>query len=331
MLTRRENMVEVIKGGKPDRFVKQFEALALIKGAPLISPRPVKGGEPVANAWGVYHTYPEGQPGVFPVHTPECIVVKDIEHWRDYVKAPSYQFSDAEWEPFVAQAEAIDRKDQFVTAFFAPGIFEQCHHLNSIERFMIYLYEYPEEIHELIKYLVEYEIEMAEAWFDHVHPDAVFHHDDWGTQISTFISPEMFAEFYLDAYKEVYGYYRERGAELIVHHSDSYAATLIPYMIEMGIDVWQGAMTVNNIPECIKKYGPQLTFMGDIDSGVVDRATWTPERIENEVRRACLECGPLYFIPGASQGGTGSTFPGVYDCINEKIDQMTQELHYMFE
>ena len=30
------------------------------------------------------------------------------------------------------------------------------------------------------------------------------------------------------------------GVDVIVHHSDSYAATLVPYMIEMGIDVWQG-------------------------------------------------------------------------------------------
>ena len=32
----------------------------------------------------------------------------------------------------------------------------------------------------------------------------------------------------------------------LVHHSDSYAATLVPSMIEMGIDVWQGCMETNN-------------------------------------------------------------------------------------
>ena len=25
-----------------------------------------------------------------------------------------------------------------------------------------------------------------------------------------------------------------------MHHSDSYAANLVPFMIEMGIDIWQG-------------------------------------------------------------------------------------------
>ena len=53
----------------------------------------------------------------------------------------------------------------------------------------------------------------------------------------------MFEEFLLPAYKDIYGCYKENGVELIVHHSDSYAATLVPYMIEMGIDIWQGVMT----------------------------------------------------------------------------------------
>ena len=51
---------------------------------------------------------------------------------------------------------------------------------------------------------------------------------------------DMFREYYLDAYKKVYGYYKDHGVQLIVHHSDSYAANLVPSMIEMGIDIWQG-------------------------------------------------------------------------------------------
>ncbi len=55
-----------------------------------------------------------------------------------------------------------------------------------------------------------------------------------------------------------------------MHHSDSYAATLVPYMIEMGVDIWQGVMTTNNVPELMKKYGGQISFMGGIDSAKVD-------------------------------------------------------------
>src|SRR5665647_1426574 len=107
-------------------------------------------------------------------------------------------------------------------------------------------YEEPEAMHELIDYITDYELEYANQVIKHIQPDALFHHDDWGSQISSFISPEMFEEFILPAYKEVYKFYKDNGVEVVVHHSDSYGANLVPSMIEMGIDVWQGCISTNN-------------------------------------------------------------------------------------
>lgn len=89
MLTPKQNMLEVIRGGNPDRFVNQYEAVQLLFhpfmfASPLLQP----GKENVKNAWGVTNTFPKGVPGAFPVHTPDKIVVQDIENWRDYVHAP---------------------------------------------------------------------------------------------------------------------------------------------------------------------------------------------------------------------------------------------------
>jgi hypothetical protein len=65
--------------------------------------------------------------------------------------------------------------------------------------------------------------------------------------------------------------------ELVVHHSDGYAATLVPAMIEMGIDVWQGCFSTNDIPDLIKKYGGKISFMGGIENHLVDFEGWTEE------------------------------------------------------
>ena len=35
MLTKRQNLMETIKGGKPDRFVNQYEFMNLMMEAPL--------------------------------------------------------------------------------------------------------------------------------------------------------------------------------------------------------------------------------------------------------------------------------------------------------
>ena len=181
-------------------------------------------------------------------------------------------------------------------------------------------------MHELIDYLTEFELQLAEEICTHLKPDGLFHHDDWGSQTSTFMSPAMFEEFYLPGYKKIYGYYKSHGVELIVHHSDSYAATFVPYMIDMGVDIWQGVMTTNRIPELIEKYGGKISFMGGIDSAKVDYEGWSRNVIAREVKRACDENGKYYFIPNASIGLPTSTYDGVYNVITEEIDKYSKEV-----
>ena len=325
MLTKRQNVLEVVKGGNPDRFVNQYEAFELVRGRPGAPALPPYGGDPVVDDWGVTEQWPIGLPAGFPIHDEEHIVVKDIENWRDYVTAPNVIFPDAAWERMIANVEAVDRTDKFALAFYRPGIFERIHYLCEIQNALVYFYENPDELKELIKYVTDYELRLAEQIIDHTHPDGVFRHDDWGTQISTFVSPAMFDEFLLEPCKEVYGYWISRGCDMIVHHSDSFAATIVPEMVEMGIKVWQGVISTNDIPSLIQKYCGKIAFMGGIDSAAVDIPDWTPEIVEAEVRRVCSECGPLGFIPSCTNGTMGSVHKGVYETVTEVIEKINQE------
>lgn len=328
MLTIRQNFLETIHGGNPDRFVNQYEAFGFVLNDPkaLKYPDPKPGELNVKVAWGVTKEWPEGLPGAFPVHDAAHIVCPDLAEWEKYCHAPEAVYPPEAWEPAIKTAESIDRNEQFVTCFIAPGLFEQCHYLLEIQNCMMGFYEEPEAMHELIEYIADWEVQYAKEICKYIKPDCVFQHDDWGTQKSTFMSPATFEEFFLPAYKRVYGTFRENGCELIVHHSDSYAATLVPYMIEMGIDVWQGVMVSNDVPKLIAEYGPQISFMGGIDSATIDHPGWTREEVASEVRRVCTECGKHYFIPGASQGLPISTFEGVYEATSEEIDRMSKEM-----
>ena len=113
--------------------------------------------------------------------------------------------------------------------------------------------------------------------------------------------------------------------EYIVHHSDSYAATLVPSMIEMGIDVYQGCMETNNVKDLIAKYGDQISFMGCIENANVDKEDWTDEKCEEEARRVCETYGMKHFIPCIAQGGPGSVYPGVVCVTEHAIDQLNKE------
>ena len=325
MLTIKENLKEVMTGGKPDRFVKQYEFLQMIMSVPSGRVKP-QIGEEVINEWGVTIRWPEGQIAAFPVHDAQHIVLDDVTEWKKYVKAPSMERPEGAWDQAIADANAVDRDNKYVAAFIAPGLFEMTHYLMGMENALMSFYEEPEAMHELIDYLTEFELDYAKALVENLHPDAILHHDDWGSQISTFLSPAMFEEFFLESYKKIYGFYKANGVKLIVHHSDSFAATLVPNMIEMGVDIWQGVMNTNNIPEMIKQYGGKITFMGGIHSGIIDHPEWSQEQIAAEVKRTCEENGKLYFIPSSCQGLPGSSFPGVYEATDVEVDKMTKEL-----
>jgi len=325
MLTKRQNFLETIRGGTPDRFVNQYEPFAFIMGDPVsnASGRPQRG-ETVKNAWGVTIQFPEHVPGPFPLHDEKHKLVKDVAAWRDVVKAPKVDYPDADWAVIRDMAAAVDRNEQFVTLMITPGVFEQLHYLMGMDDCLISFYTEPEAIKELINYIVDYELAYLERLIKHTRPDAMLKHDDWGSQRSSFMSPEMFAEFIVPAYKKIYGFVKANGVEIIVHHSDSYAANLVPHMIEIDIDVWQGCLTSNNVPELVKKYGGRISFMGDINNGVVDIEGWTQELIDREVERACRTCGKHYFIPCLATGGPGSVYPGVYQAVSEAVNKVNK-------
>lgn len=326
MLTKRQNLLECIKGGSPDRYVNQYEALGLITASPLSDYSHLATDDYLIDAWGCYQRRIKGQPGLFPMHDMEHRVVTDICEWRNQVKIPGEVDDPAFWEPIAAQAEKIDRNEQFVCSAFIPGIFERVHHLCEITEALVNFYEEPEEMHALIDEIVDWELRLAEAHLKYVKPDAIFHHDDWGTQISTFLAPEMFEEFLLEPYKKVYGYYKENGVELIIHHSDSFGETLVPYMIEMGVDIWQGVLSsTNDIPRLIDAYGDKIAFMGGIESQVVDKPDWTAEEVREEVERAISSVSrKVSFIPCLTAGLNDSGYPGVYDAVSDIIDEMSK-------
>lgn len=325
MLSVKENLKETMKkDGHPDRFVKQFEFMnQIMPDNYYMGDYPFRPGMEGYDQFGVLWRFPEGQMGAFPVHDPEHIVLKDITQWREIVKKPVPPEDPGFWAFLQTFVDRTDFESQYLAAFAPQGIFERLHALMGMEDAMASFYEEPEEMHALIDYLTEIEIEFAQVIQSHFPIDAVFHHDDWGSLKSSFLSPQMFHEFITPAYKQIYGYYHEQGW-LVVHHNDAYSANLVPDMIEMGIDIWQGPTPTNDIPKLIEEFGGDITFMGEIETKLLDVPDWTPEMVREEVERACRKCGKHSFIPCLTSGGSMSSHPGVYDAVNEEIDRMSK-------
>ncbi|MDR0491754.1 MAG: uroporphyrinogen decarboxylase [Oscillospiraceae bacterium] len=325
MLTKRQNMLETIKGGSPDRFVNQYEAIEFIRATPYNrnGPGMLTPGSEIVNAWGVTIRYQENTPGPFPVHDEEHIVLKDVTKWKEIVKFPNLSFPQEEWDICKLEVDKIDRTEKFAASMIGPGVFDHLHYLMGMEECLLSFYTEPEALKDLIAAITDWELELARLYCENFMPDMIFHHDDWGSHRSTFLSPEMFDEFIFPSYRKIYGYYKSHGTQLVIHHSDSYAATLVPYMIDMGIDVFQGCVDTNDVPELIRNYGGKISFMGAINNGVVDVPGWTDRLIAEYVEKTCKECGKLYFIPCCTAGGPASSYPGAYDAVTREIDRMS--------
>lgn len=328
MLTPRQNFIETVTaGGNPDRFVNQYEALRLcIHPMFLHNPFPMPGQENVLNAWGITFSFPEGQPAPYPVHTNDKVVIKNIENWQDYVHAPYMDYPEEEWEMMQNLYNSVDTDLAFKTALYAPGLFEMSHHLGEITNTFMNMITNPDEMHDLYKYLKDFELSRAEMICERLHPEVILHHDDWGSHESPFFDVEMFEDFFLEPYREIYSYYKSHGVKYIVHHSDSYCKPYVPTMIEMGIDVWQGCLSTNDLPELVKQYRGKITFMGGFDGADYDH----PELTSEDIRKMVFNYldrfdSPESFIPCIAQGGPGSLIPGVYETIFESIDLYNEQ------
>jgi len=327
MLTIKENFLETIRGGTPDRFVKQFEYMELI-GDPITAEcgDDCPEGTQYTNRWGVTSMWPKGMPGPIPRQDGDYLLLKDISQWKRVVTAPDLgKYSDADWAPYIAKANAVDRSEKYA-AVIMGGLFERMHAMMGMENAMMAFYEDPDAAHELLDCFLNWELEVIRLQAKYLHPDMIFHHDDWGSQTTLFFTPAMFEEFIFPVYQKIYHCWRENGVEIVVHHSDSYAAELVPYMIRMGVDVFQGAVSTNNIPALLDQFGGQIAIHAGLDNGAFDKADWSGAAIDAALEKLIADThGGRYLIPGLTMGGEGSSYPGVYEYTNQAIDRLSKK------
>ena len=329
-MNAKEIFFELMKpDGAPERQLVQYEALNLWLKDPVNSF--LKNGRVPGSIgkdrWGVTVSWPADHPGQLPITTDDVKVLKDITHWRDYVKAPDVESNCRDgWEECTAAARAATGEDRLLCAFSGTGLFEECHFLMGFADTLTNLYEHPQEMHELIDYICEYKLTVMRLYCENLHPDAVFFHDDWGAKNQLFMSPEMWREFFKEPYRRIYGYIRSQGI-IAIHHADSYLSPIVEDMVEIGIQCWQGVLPENNIPELQQRLKGRMILMGGIGAAID-----TPDSSEAEVReyvgRALNKyCPGGHFIPSITYGLAGTIFPHVDPIINDEIRKYNAMVH----
>lgn len=299
-MTPKENALAILNGQQPDRYVDLMHAIALMPDPVFDADQPPQDGLEHKDAWGTVHIARPGEPGQMPVVNEENAVVKDIECWREQLVVPD--LDNLDWGYAEDAANAVDRSEMLVGCFSAAGLFERSHYLMGFEEALMAYLTDTEDMADMLRAIADYKIKYIKLAAEHLHPDIIFFHDDWGTKRSLFLSPALWREVIKPLHTEIVQAAHDCGM-LFMHHSDSYCQPLVQDMVEMGIDIWQGVIPQNDIVEIQKLTQGKLAMVGGVDGPAIDIANISEDEIRAEVRRAIdTYCPAGRFFPGIANG-----------------------------
>ncbi|MDR1948175.1 MAG: hypothetical protein LBQ38_02175 [Spirochaetaceae bacterium] len=110
--------------------------------------------------------------------------------------------------------------------------------------------------------------------------DAVAFGDDWGSQISSLISPRDFRELFKPLYRELIDKIKANGKK-VFFHSDGYIYDLYGDFIDLGVDAINSQIWIMGVEKVAKAYAGRITFWGE-----VSRQTILPRGSADDVRQA---------------------------------------------
>ena len=160
-----------------------------------------------------------------------------------------------------------DAGDKYVILTSHFNLIERYHMLRGFVNSMEDFYLEKENAHKLIDMILEYKIEHlreAAKWFgDRVH--GIFLSDDWGTQNNTFVSAEIFKEFFIERYKKLFSAIHDLGWHAILH-SCGRINDFVPFFIDAGVDVMNMQQPLAyGIVEIGERFAGKVCFLSTVD------------------------------------------------------------------
>jgi uroporphyrinogen decarboxylase len=119
--------------------------------------------------------------------------------------------------------------------------------------------------------------------------------DDLGTQDAPFLSVRMFRERIFPYYKRGLDWIHEHTKMKVFMHNDGAIFSLLPTLIEMGVDILNPVQTTAKGMDPVKlkaEFGDRLCFWGGACDCQHTLAFGTPDQVAREVRESLRILGP---------------------------------------
>ncbi len=204
-----------------------------------------------------------------------------------YLRAPYEILENAD---FSKVKKDYLKTDKFILAWTTVRPFERMQFLLGSEKLFIELFHASKYLYLLRDKLHEFFMRELELW-GNTDVDGILFMDDWGSQNSLLVSPELWRDFYKPLYKDYCDLIHSKN-KYAIFHSDGYIEPIFPDLIEIGIDAINSQLFCMNIEEIGKKYKGKITFWGEID-----RQRILPFGTRDEVANAVKRVKEALWIP----------------------------------
>lgn len=153
--------------------------------------------------------------------------------------------------------------DKFVLASCCPRPFERLQFLRGTENVYMDFVAEPEKLKALLKKIHSFHLEELSLWAK-TNVDGIMFMDDWGSQKSLLIKPDMWREFFKPLYKDYIDIAKQNGKKTFMH-SDGAIIDIIGDLIELGLDAINCQIFCIGAEELGRRFKGKITFWGEID------------------------------------------------------------------
>lgn len=185
-------------------------------------------------------------------------LLSDISDWKEKVHFPDIESWD--WEKSKEDNCEFVKTDKLLETTIFNGMFERLLSFMDFENAAVALIDedQQDDVKELFQELANFYNRLIDKFVDTYGIDAVFFHDDWGSQRAAFFSLETCREMLVPYMKQIVDHCHERNI-LFDFHCCGKNETLVPAMIECGMDLW-GGQPLNDKRMLAETYGEKLVI-----------------------------------------------------------------------
>jgi uroporphyrinogen decarboxylase len=289
MLSARDNALEIIRFGKPERITQGLPAYTLkYYGVDHESWDGVTEDCPAGtrwlDIWGV--GWEKAYDGVMGL--PKLNPLAETRALK------SYQWPDPDDERICSRiykmAEGFPGgdADRFLAGGHRDTLFEKAYMLVGMENLFEFFFTEPQFVLEVFHKITDFNIGIQKHYFK-LGIEAAFLGDDLGCQNGPLINPAYVAQYMAPEYKRLMSVYTEHNI-LMEFHSCGSIAAFLDLFIDLKLDVINPVQATANDLEAIRRATMgKLALHGAVSSGLVFKGP--PEKIKEAVRNTIHQLG----------------------------------------